>query len=94
MVSTPIPHAREVLLGDAGVIIDFDNSEQLSAAVVSLLENDEYRNSISSNGLHRMAPTSWENSAIAHARVFARVGAREIALQYSMPETNLNHVKK
>jgi len=94
VVSTPIPHAREVLLGDAGVIIDFDNPGQLSQAVVSLLQDDEYRKNISSNGLHRMAPTSWENSAIAHASVFAATCGSDIVLQYSIPESNLGHLKK
>jgi glycosyltransferase involved in cell wall biosynthesis len=94
VVSTPIPHAREVLLSDAGIIIDFDSPRQLSQAVVSLLGDENLRKNFSSNGLHRMAPTAWENSAIAHAGVFAAVGAREIVLQYSMPETNLRHLKK
>ena len=33
IISTPIPHAREVLAEDSGIIIDFENSEQLSKAV-------------------------------------------------------------
>ena len=73
VVSTPIPHAREVLRNDAGIIIDFDNSQQLADAVISLLKDEQLRKNISSNGLHRMASTAWENAAIAHALLFEKI---------------------
>jgi glycosyltransferase involved in cell wall biosynthesis len=94
VISTPIPHAREVLKDDAGVIIDFENSNQLSDAVIGLLENETMRINISSNGLHRMASTAWENAAIAHAMLFEKIGDGIVSLQYNMPAINLDHIKK
>jgi hypothetical protein len=41
-----------------------------------------------------MAPTAWENAAIAHAKVFEKICADKIRLQYNLPEINLKHVKK
>ncbi len=41
VVSTPIPHALEVLQNNAGVIIDFESSEQLAAVVNNLLQDQE-----------------------------------------------------
>ena len=94
VISTPIPHAREVLGKDAGVIVDFENPLQLSNAVITLLKDEKLRKSISSNGLHRMASTAWENSAIAHAMLFEKIGTKQICLYYNSPKVNLKHVKK
>lgn len=94
VVSTPIPHAREVLKNDAGIIFDFENSAQLSSAIINLLQDDELTKNISSNGLHRTASTSWENSAIAHARLFAQTETGNITLRYNRPVLNLEHIKK
>lgn len=94
VISTPIPHAREVLRDDAGIIIDFEDSQQLTNAVNSLLNDEQLRKNISSNGLHRMASTAWENAAIAHAMLFEKIGNDQISLHYKMPAINLDHVKK
>jgi len=94
IVSTPIPHSREVLKNDAGIIFDFEDSNQLAKAVIKLLENESLRKNISSNGLHRMASTAWENSAIAHAMLFDKIANEKITLHYNIPEINLHHIKK
>lgn len=94
VISTPIPHAREVLRNDAGIIIDFENPMQLSDAIINLLGDDQLRKNMSSNGLHRMASTAWENSAIAHAGLFERNSKNQIELDYTLPAVNLDHIKK
>lgn len=94
VVSTPIPHAREVLEDGAGMIIDFEHPGQLSEAVNSLLDNAAMRNTISSRGLHKMASTAWENAAVAHAMLFSKTGAGAVQLHYSIPVLNLEHFKK
>ena len=94
IISTPIPHSREVLKNDAGIIFDFEDSKQLSVAVIKLLNDEELRKNISSNGLHRMASTAWENAAIKHALLFESISDSKISLQYKIPEINLHHVKK
>ena len=73
IISTPIPHAVELLSEDTGIIIDFNDSEQLSAGVNRLMSDETLRAAFSSNTLHKIAPTSWENSGIAHALLFQQV---------------------
>lgn len=94
IISTPIPHAREVLKNDAGVIIDFEAPEQLAIEVNRLLQNEELRKNMSSNGLHRMASTAWENAAICHVRLFKTIIDNSMALTYNLPEIHLQHIKK
>lgn len=93
IISTPIPHAVEVLKNGTGIIIDFENPEQLAKNVIHLLNNEQLRQDISSNGIHKLAPTAWENSAIAHALLFQKVSRRKIQLRYKIPPLNWNHIK-
>ena len=93
IISTPIPHALEVLNDKTGIIIDFENPEQLAIQVNNLLDDDCLRATISSNGIHKLAPTAWENSAIAHAILFEQIINAKHNLHYKIPKINLNHIK-
>lgn len=93
IISTPIPHAIEVLQNGTGIIIDFENPDQLAAQVNHLLSDEQLRREISSNGIHKLAPTAWENSAIAHALLFEQISNEKINLHYKIPIINLNHFK-
>lgn len=94
VISTPIPHALEMLKDGVGVMIGFEQPQQLAAAVIKMLKDETLRNAISSRGLHKMASTCWENSAIAHAALFAQLGTGSITLRYSAPVIHLQHIKK
>ena len=94
VISTPIPHAKEVLNDNNGIIIDFENGTQLAKAVISLLDNEKLRTKISSNSLQKMASTAWENSAIAHALLFEALTGKVFQLTYKIPVINLDHIKR
>jgi glycosyltransferase involved in cell wall biosynthesis len=93
IVSTPIPHALEVLKEDTGIIIDFEAPEQLAAAVNTLLENENKREKLRSKSLEKMAPTAWENSSILHAHLFQKFRNDKIELNYTLPKINLDHIE-
>ncbi|HAQ21393.1 MAG TPA: mannosyltransferase [Prolixibacteraceae bacterium] len=92
IISTPIPHAKEVLTGDTGIIFDFRNSKQLAESVNRLLNDDQLRKNMSTNALQKIVSTAWENSAVAHASLFEKIIGNKMKLQYNLPEINLNHV--
>jgi glycosyltransferase involved in cell wall biosynthesis len=94
IISTPIPHAREVLTEDTGIIFDFRNSQQLADGVIRLLKDETLRKKISLNALQKIVPTAWENSAVAHAVLFDKIADDKITLQYNLPGINLNHLKQ
>ncbi len=93
IISTPIPHAKEVLSDNSGIIIDFRNSKQLETAVIRLLNDEELRTKISINSLQKMTSTSWENSAIGHALILEKIPSARIALNYNLPALNLKHIQ-
>ena len=92
IISTPIPHATEVLTKDTGIIFDFCNSGQLVNGVMRLLNDEPLRRSISSNTLQKIVSTAWENSAVAHALLFQKMAGGKITLQYNLPVINLSHL--
>src|SRR5680860_1191563 len=94
VISTPITHSLEVLQNGAGVLFDFEDSQQLQRAVLNLLEDDPARAKMSLDGMRMASTTAWENSAIAHARVFENVLEGSLALNYKKPPIDLKHLKK
>ena len=92
IISTPIPHAKEVLTEDTGIIFDFYNSAQLAKAVNTLFTDDELRKNMIKNTLQKVLATCWENSAIAHAELLKKIGG--LKLHYNLPEINLDHLKR
>ena len=94
IVSTNIPHAKEVLQQDAGIIIDFGNSGQLANAVNMLMKDSDKRTEISNNAIHLMASSAWQNSGIAHAQLFRKYFTNQYPLFYNMPPVNLDHIWK
>lgn len=94
IISTPIPHAREVLTPDTGIIFDFLDSRQLADGVIRLLDDEPLRKSISTNALQKIVSTAWENAAVAHAMLFEKRAGGTIAIHYDFPAINLDHIEK
>jgi glycosyltransferase involved in cell wall biosynthesis len=92
IVSTPIPHAREVINSENGFLFDFGDALQLSERVNHLLEDNSLRQNISINALQKIIPTAWENVAIAYAHLLTRKTAGKI--KYNLPALNLYHIKQ
>lgn len=94
IISTPIPHAVEMLKDGAGLIYDFQNSEQLAQAVIKLLYDPILLEQMKLNGLHKIAPTSWENSAIAHVELINKHLKKSKKIRYELPKISLEHIKR
>lgn len=93
IISTPIPHAKEFLDG-AGITFDFQDYNQLAAAINFLLLQPDLRKNMSLNSLHKITPTAWQNVAIAHALLFNKlIYDKEYLLKYNIPPISLLHVK-
>lgn len=92
IVSTPIPHAREVLQNNNGLLFDFGNSEELADRLIEILDNKDLRHNMKMNGLHIASSSSWENAAILHAIIFSEQAEKPLHLIFRKPILNLNHL--
>lgn len=93
IISTPIPHAKEALSENKGLLFDFGDSQKLAAHVRTLLNDKQYRKNLGLNGLHASSANSWENSALAHGHLFQKFGLAT-DLQYQKPHLKLDHLHK
>lgn len=94
VISTPIPHAKELLDG-AGVIVDFQNAPQLAAATIQLLSDPALMLQMKLNALHKISPTAWQNAAIAHVDLMQKINrGKQLQLHFNMPEISLTHIKR
>ncbi|RAJ24726.1 glycosyltransferase involved in cell wall biosynthesis [Gelidibacter algens] len=91
IISTPIPHAKEVLSENKGLLFDFENSKMLTKHLRTLLNDKQHRKNLGLNGLHASASTSWQNSALAHGNLFQKF-APKIKLVFNKPEIKLQHL--
>lgn len=92
IISTPIPHAKEVISENNGLLFDFGDSTMLADQLRVLLKDDDYRKDLGRHALHASSATSWENSALQHGRLF-ETNASDIQLRYSKPEIKFDHLK-
>lgn len=94
IIATPIPHALELLSDRSGLIFDFRDSTKLAEATNSLLSNEKLRSKMRITGLQKIMATAWENSAIAHARLFHKLIGISDQLHYSLPPINTAHIRR
>jgi len=93
IVSTPIPHAKEVLTEDVGKFFDFKNSEQLAAAVVQLLHDPQRLEQMRLNALQKMYPAIWSNTALSHLLVFKKAISIAEEIEFNLPQPDSKHLK-
>ena len=93
ILSSPIPHAKELLNRNTGRFFEFGNSDELASATLTLLKNPTLTNQLSLNALHKMAPCAWENSAILHAKLINKLSPQSNKLIYQIPPIKLSHIK-
>jgi glycosyltransferase involved in cell wall biosynthesis len=94
VISTPIPHAKEVFRDGGGVIIGFEDSLNLADEAIALLDDEFRRNEISLNSFHKMASTVWQNSAISYGLLFDKLITSDFHLNFRIPVFNLNHIRR
>ncbi len=93
IISTPIPHAIEVLQNGSGRIMAFEDSNALSKLTLELLNDNDEREKMRCNGLAHTLLSSWENTAIKLGNIFKEaVCEKDDFLRFNLPEFNLQHV--
>lgn len=92
IISTPMPHAAEVLKDNAGIIFDFQHSDQLMKAINRLLADENLRDTYSNNGLQKIVASAWQNVSLSHANLFVKY-YQGLRLHFRMPNIDLQFVK-
>ena len=94
IIATSIPHTREVLTSDTGLIFEIGNHGQLAKATVQLLSNGNLRDTMAFNAFQKTRESSWENIAIKHVHIYGKRANQLLEIDYDCPVIKLDHIKK
>jgi hypothetical protein len=94
IIATSIPHTREVLTSDIGMIYEIGNDEQLAKATIQLLANSDLRESMAFRAFQKTRESSWENTAIKHVHIYGKRVNQLMEIDYDYPVIKLDHLKK
>lgn len=92
IIATSIPHARELLSEDAGILVDFEQPQQISRATIRLLNDENLRKRMGKNAFYKIRHTIWENVANQIMELF-RPFIEHSNYRYRIPPINLEHIK-
>jgi glycosyltransferase involved in cell wall biosynthesis len=94
IVASKIPHTREVLTSDAGVLVDIGDVDQFAKETIKLLSDDNLREEMGINAFRKTRASSWENVAITHMNTYKNLIDNPAEIKFTYPEIQLRHVKK
>ncbi|MHC0443260.1 glycosyltransferase [Flavobacterium sp. 3-210] len=94
IVASKIPHTREVLTPDSGILVDIGNVNQFAEAAIKLISDENLRNEMGIQSFTKMRASSWENAAITHINTYKKLIENPSEIKFSYPEIRLNHIKK
>ena len=95
IISTPIPHAKEALHHENGILLNgFDQSDEFQDAIFRLIKDNETRIAMGKNAFATSSATSWKNIAIQYRLLFDQLTNREDDLKFNFPPIKLDHIKK
>lgn len=94
IVSTPIPHAKEILQSGCGLLFDFEDPHSLQEKVLYYLDNPSQRIKAGEMAIETIAPTCWENVANQYHALITKLNKSEWEISYRLPEMNLTHLRR
>ena len=94
IVASKIPHTKEVLTEDSGILVDIGNEDQFAEAAIKLLSDENLREEMGKNAFRKTRACSWENIAIAHINTYKKLIEDTTEIKFTYPPIELAHVKK
>jgi glycosyltransferase involved in cell wall biosynthesis len=94
IVASKIPHTKEVLTEDSGILVDIGNEDQFAEAAIKLLSDENLREEMGKNAFRKTRACSWENIAIAHINTYKKLIENTTEIKFTYPPIELAHVKK
>jgi len=79
IISTPYWHAAELLAGERGVLVPFEDSDAIATAAIKLLDNEGARQAMSKRAYLYAREMVWNKAAESYMSTFVRARAERTA---------------
>jgi len=94
VISTPFPHAKEVINKNRGILTEFKDSESFTNALLKLLSSPKERKNMGRNAYHYTRHMTWPNVALAYERVFNEYTDLTSKTNKILPPIKMTHLLK
>lgn len=94
IVASKIPHTKEVLTPDSGILVDIGNVDQFAEAAIKLIDDENLRHEMGISSFSKMRASSWENAAITQMKTYKKLIENPSEIKFSYPAIQLKHIKK
>lgn len=94
IVASKIPHTKEVLTEDSGILVDIGDENQFAAAAIKILNDENLREEMGKNAFRKTRASSWENVGITHMNTYKKLMDKTYEIKYTYPSIQLAHLKK
>jgi glycosyltransferase involved in cell wall biosynthesis len=99
IISTPYLHAKEVLAGGRGILVNFKDSQMMSERILQMVENPQERFLLASRAYMLGQQMGWSRVAKQYAALFEKVVGQpgekyfQNSRVFTLPELNLSYLK-
>lgn len=93
VISTPIPHAKEIVDGGGKLLASFENPNEFKEAILNYLYHPLELIEMSKKSYVLSHSTVWENIAIKYGLLFGKVTNNEKNLRFVVPPLKVNHLQ-
>jgi len=94
VISTPFAQAKELITEELGILVEFNDSDSIAQAVISLLDNQIRLIDISKTAYFRTRGMTWPNVALAYMREFIELSPELAKKEKNLPAIKLHHLRK
>jgi glycosyltransferase involved in cell wall biosynthesis len=94
VIATAFAQAKEDITPQAGTLVDFKNSEQISHAILDLMNSPSHQHALGKFAYFKTRNMTWANVAIAYMRLFIKNVPELKENEKRAPRINLRHLKK
>lgn len=92
VVSTSFAQAREDVTDEVGILVDFEDINQIASALSTLVADKEKRQKMSKNAYFRTRSRTWRNVMLAYMREYIHIVPSLQDLEKNIPRIKLSHI--
>jgi glycosyltransferase involved in cell wall biosynthesis len=92
VVSTAFPQAKEDVTEDVGILVDFKSADGITAALLSLVGNEQVRLMMGKNAYVKTRGRTWRNVMLRHMHEYIRLVPALAQKEKNLPPIKLSHI--
>lgn len=91
VISTSFAQAKEEINPGNGLLVGFKNSEEISSAILKLLDDREKLQEMGIRSYFRTRNKTWQNVALSYMREYIKLAPQLALIEKNLPKINLRH---